>query len=48
MIKVFYLGDAFHTLLPTMAQGASQSIEDAYELSLLLGKNVTNAHVHLP
>ena len=27
-----------------MAQGASQSIEDAYELSLLLGKNVTNAH----
>ena len=42
--KVFYLGDAFHTLLPTMAQGASQSIEDAYELSLLLGKNVTNAH----
>lgn len=43
--KVFYLGDAFHTLLPTMAQGASQSIEDAYELSLLLSKNVTNAHV---
>jgi len=34
--KVFYLGDAFHGLLPTMAQGASQSIEGAYDLFNLL------------
>ena len=34
--KVFYIGDAFHGLLPTMAQGASQSIEGAYDLFNLL------------
>jgi len=30
--NVFYLGDAFYTLPPTMAQGASQSVEGAMEL----------------
>ncbi len=39
--KVFYLGDAFHAFLPTMAQGASQSIEAAFELySLLKEENI--------
>ena len=42
--KVFYLGDAFHGLLPTMAQGASQSVEGAYELFNLLKENNTNLH----
>ena len=37
--NVFYLGDAFYTFTPTMAQGASQSIEGAYELFNLLSKN---------
>ena len=37
--NVFYLGDAFYTFAPTMAQGASQSIEGAYELFNLLSKN---------
>ena len=37
--KVFYLGDAFHGLLPTLAQGASQSIEGAYELFNLLNRH---------
>ena len=40
--KVFYLGDAFHGLLPTMAQGASQSIEGAYDLFNLLKENNEN------
>tara|TARA_Y100000590_G_scaffold464025_1_gene632369 strand:+ start:855 stop:1991 length:1137 start_codon:yes stop_codon:yes gene_type:complete len=35
----FYLGDAFYTFSPTMAQGASQSIESAYELFNLLSKD---------
>ncbi len=30
--KVFYIGDAFNGFLPTLAQGAVQSIESAYEL----------------
>ena len=34
--NLFFLGDAFYTLPPTMAQGASQSIEGAYELFNLL------------
>ena len=34
--KVFYIGDAFNGLLPTMAQGAGQSIESAYEIFNLL------------
>ena len=42
--NVFYLGDAFHGLLPTMAQGASQSIESAYELFNLLKDNNKNAN----
>ena len=42
--KVFYLGDAFHGLLPTMAQGASQSIEGAYELFNILKGNNEDAH----
>ena len=42
--KVFYLGDAFHGFLPTMAQGASQSIEGANELFNLLKDNNENAH----
>ena len=42
--KIFYLGDAFHGFLPTMAQGASQSIEGAYDLFNLLQHNEENAH----
>ena len=34
--KVFYIGDAFNGFLPTLAQGAGQSIESAYELFNLL------------
>ena len=34
--KVFYLGDAFNGFLPTLAQGAGQSIESAYELFNLI------------
>ena len=34
--KVFYIGDAFHGFLPSLAQGAGQSIESAYELFNLL------------
>lgn len=30
--NIFFLGDAFYSALPTFAQGASQSIESAYEL----------------
>ncbi len=37
--KVFYLGDAFYGFLPTMAQGASQSIEGAFELFKLFKEN---------
>lgn len=42
--NVFFLGDAFHGLLPTMAQGASQSIEGAMELFNLLKDNKKNLH----
>ena len=37
--NLFYLGDAFYTFHPTMAQGASQSIEAAHELFNLLSKD---------
>ena len=37
--KVFYIGDAFSAFSPTLAQGASQSIESAYELFNLLKNN---------
>ena len=40
--KVFYIGDAFYTFPPTLAQGASQSIESAYELYNLLIDNKQN------
>ena len=41
--KVFYLGDAFYGFLPTMAQGASQSIEGAFDLFNLLKENNNDA-----
>ena len=37
--KVFYIGDAFNGFLPTLAQGASQSIESAFEIFNLLKDN---------
>ena len=37
--KVFYIGDAFNGFLPTLAQGAGQSIESADELFNLLKEN---------
>ena len=37
--NIFYLGDAFYTFPPTMAQGASQSIESAHELFKTLEKD---------
>jgi len=40
--KVFYIGDAFYTFPPTLAQGASQSIESAKELYDLLIENKQN------
>ena len=42
--KIFYIGDAFHGLLPTMAQGATQSIESAYCLFNLLKENNEDTH----
>ena len=43
--KVFYIGDAFNGFLPTLAQGAGQSIESAYELFNLLKDESTNAQI---
>ena len=40
--NLFYIGDAFYTFPPTMAQGASQSIEAANELFNLLSKDYKN------
>jgi len=37
--NVFYIGDAFYTFPPTMAQGASQSIEAANEIFELINNN---------
>ena len=37
--KVFYIGDAFNGFLPTMAQGAGQSIESALIYLNLLKKD---------
>ncbi len=37
--KVFYIGDAFNGFLPTLAQGAGQSIESAFEIFNLLKNN---------
>ena len=38
--NIFYLGDAFYAFLPTMAQGAYQSIEAAGELSKIFEKDI--------
>jgi len=40
--NIFYLGDAFYGFLPTMAQGASQSIESASELFQVFEKDNNN------
>jgi len=40
--NIFYLGDAFYTFPPTMAQGASQSIESADELFKILEKDTND------
>ena len=40
--KVFYIGDAFNVFLPTLAQGAGQSVESAYALFNLLNENKTD------
>jgi salicylate hydroxylase len=37
--NVLYIGDAFHTFPPTMAQGASQAIESANEIFDLISNN---------
>ena len=39
--KVFYIGDAFCGFLPTLAQGAGQSIESAHELFNLLNSETS-------
>ena len=39
LTKVFYIGDAFNGFLPSLAQGAGQSIESAYELYHLIKEN---------
>ena len=40
--NVFYLGDAFYAVPPSMAQGASQSIEGAIELFEIFEKNIND------
>ena len=42
--NIFYLGDAFYTFPPTMAQGASQSIESAEELFKVLENDNNNKY----
>ncbi len=42
--KVFYIGDAFNGFLPTLAQGAGQSIESAHELFNLLKEEKADIH----
>ena len=37
--NILFLGDAFFAFLPTLAQGASQGIESAYEFSEMFNKN---------
>ena len=45
--KVFYIGDAFNGFLPTLAQGAAQSIEGAYELfNLIKNENLDASNVY--
>ena len=38
--NVFAVGDAIYSNLPTLAQGAGQAIESAYELSNILDKEI--------
>ena len=40
--NVLYIGDAFNTFPPTMAQGASQAIESADEIFDLISNNHTD------
>ena len=40
--RVVLLGDACHPILPYLAQGASQAIEDAFELSIRIQKSFKN------
>ena len=40
--NVFYIGDAFYTFPPTIAQGASQAIESANEIFNLINDNNPN------
>ena len=40
--NVFYIGDAFYAFPPTIAQGASQAIESAYEIFNLIKDNHSN------
>jgi len=45
--KVFYIGDAFNGFLPTLAQGAGQAIESAYELfNLIKDENLDASNVY--
>ena len=44
--KVFYIGDAFNGFLPTLAQGAGQSIESAYEIFNLLKENKLDSYTY--
>ena len=44
--KVFYIGDAFNGFLPTLAQGAGQSIESAYEIFNLLKEHKLNSDTY--
>jgi len=45
--KVFYIGDAFNGFLPTLAQGAGQSIESAYELfNLIKDENLDASNIY--
>ena len=41
--NIFFLGDALYAFLPTFAQGASQSIESAYELFKALKEDNENS-----
>ena len=40
--RVVLLGDACHPILPYLAQGATQAIEDAFELSIRIQKSFKN------
>ena len=45
--KVFYIGDAFNGFLPTLAQGAGQSVESAYELfNLIKNQNPDASNIY--